>query len=355
MVPLAVSLAGGMFWGGRWLWKQTAYKYGNFNLRFISHPPPDGSIHNFWFPYLLPIGKFRLCCFVQSNYGFPLTRLNFRFLNSDSSNVPRSDIEIVRIEEAECDDRTLAATVPDTEGGIDGRYDGDVPALARDESLYFWIDAKASKAWNGKLSFRGQNVVGFRCYGTHAVAVTSISDSPLLADTSQAKNNLPLKVEYKEGVGAFYQETPIHRPGLGQGILQLVRIKVIGQRVEPVNDVQVKVQRINPEQPGLHGLPFHVQRMNDNIQPYQRSTVFAKNQEEYFDVVGYARFMLSTGELHFRRIDTASGTFHVEPCDVFIRITGLGIESLEHCFHVWIDNDNNLQMRWCDDSEIGRD
>ncbi|MEO6112129.1 MAG: hypothetical protein ABIQ24_09930, partial [Nitrospiraceae bacterium] len=154
----------------------------------------------------------------------------------------------------------------------------------------------------------------------------------------------PLFVDYEEHIGSFYQESPVHRPGLGRGVLQLARIKVSCQSIEPVKDVQVKVQEISPEQGQLRGLPFHVQRMNDNTPPYQRLTTFAKDQEEYFDVVGYARFMMNTGQLHFRRIDGVEGVFNDAPCDVLVRITGLGIDKIDRWFQVWVDQNNNLRV-----------
>lgn len=154
----------------------------------------------------------------------------------------------------------------------------------------------------------------------------------------------PLSVEYEEHAGSFYQESPIHRPGFGKGVLQIARIKVIGKRIEPVQDVQVKVQEIIPEQEQIYGLPFHAQRMNDNIQPYQRATTFSKDQEEYFDVVGYERLIVSTGRLHFRRIDGVDGAFNDEPCHMLIRITALGIDKIDRWFRVWVDENNNLRM-----------
>lgn len=160
-----------------------------------------------------------------------------------------------------------------------------------------------------------------------------------------------LIVEYEEGKGSFYQESPIQKPGLGKGTLQLCRIKVQGNRLVPVEDVQVKVQQVLPIQDNLHGLPCHIQRMNDNVPPYSRSTVFAKGQEEYFDVLGYAQFMMNTGELHIRRIDGAPNNIDEEPCEVLIRITGKGIEPIDGWFRVWIDSHNNLHMTWRDNHE----
>jgi hypothetical protein len=331
---------------------RTTYKYGNFNLLFRDHPPPDSTIHNFYFPYHLPIGTFRLCCSVQTVHGFKFSKVNFRFLNTDMTNVPISTIEILSLEEGECDEKRLCTILADTVGGIDGRYDPDGLSLPPGEGLYYWLTIKASQAWDGYLSFRGQNVEGFHSYGGHTVMAHAIPDSLLLNNTNRA--NAPLKVEYEERVGSYYQEDPVFHKGLGNGIIQIARIKVVCTRVEPISYVQVKVQRVVPEQKGLHGLPFHVQRMNDNTKPYQRYTVFTKDQEEYFDVVGYARFMMTTGQLHLRRIDGAEGNFNVEPCEIFIRITALGIDSLEYCFKVWVDEHNGLRMQWCDNDNARR-
>ena len=64
--------------------------------------------------------------------------------------------------------------VPDTEGGMDGFYKNNVPALAAGEARYFWITAKASNPWDGDLSFRMQDAAGFRSYGTHAVTISEV-------------------------------------------------------------------------------------------------------------------------------------------------------------------------------------
>jgi len=160
--------------------------------------------------------------------------------------------------------------------------------------------------------------------------------------TDLAHKSVRLTVEYDEGQGSFYQESPIHRPGLGRGVLQLYRLRV--RSLLPVNDVQVKAQRVIPEQQDLLGLPCHLQRMNDNVQPSSRSTTFTKGQEEYFDIAGYARFMLHTGDLHLRRIDGAAGHIAEEPCNLLVRVTGMGIDPIDRWFRLEIDSNNNLHM-----------
>lgn len=176
----------------------------------------------------------------------------------------------------------------------------------------------------------------------HEVMPSQDLSAPAQNSTELEEKSVQLTVEYDEGRGSFYQESPIHRPGLGKGILQLYRIRV--RSLLPVNDVQVKVQSVIPEQRDLHGLPCHVQRMNDNVQPFSRSTTFTKGQEEYFDIAGYAKFMLQTGDLHLRRIDGAAGHIAEEPCNLLVRVTGMGIDPIDRWFRLEIDRNNNLHM-----------
>jgi hypothetical protein len=148
--------------------------------------------------------------------------------------------------------------------------------------------------------------------------------------------------------GTYYQEDEIVQPGFGRGTMQLIRLSLTGKQKEPIENLQVKVTKIVPEQPGLRGVPFNLQRMNNNVAPYQYTTVLVMDQEEYFDVVSYSRFMLSTGQLSFRRIDQVSGEFDHVPCDVFVQITGADIRTIERCFRIWIDQlGNNLRMIPC--------
>lgn len=176
----------------------------------------------------------------------------------------------------------------------------------------------------------------------HKVTPAQDLPAPAQNSTELGEKSVQLTVEYDEGRGSFYQESPIHRPGLGKGVLQLYRIRV--RSFLPVNEVQVKAQRIIPGQQNLHGLPCHLQRMNDNVQPFSRSTVFPKGQEEYFDIVGYERFMLHTGDLHLRRIDGAAGHIAEEPCDLLVRVTGMGIDPIDRWFRLEIDSNNDLHM-----------
>ncbi len=177
-----------------WLWKYTIIKYGNFKLRFIDHPPPDHTVHNVWFPYQLPIGTFKVCCFVQAVSSFAIAKLNFRFQNEEGTNASKSIIEILGIEECECDPRTLESVRSDTQGGMDGWCKSNMPSLAADESRCFWITARASSSWTGYLSFRAQDITGFRSYGRHKVVISEASGSPLLLrDTSLASGFISMR------------------------------------------------------------------------------------------------------------------------------------------------------------------
>lgn len=119
-----------------------------------------------------------------------------------------------------------------------------------------------------------------------------------------------------------------------------------------LEDVQVKVQKIEPVQVNLHGLPCHIQRMNDGTLPFSRTMTLSKGQEEYFDLVGYSNFLVnSAGELHLRRIDGAVGIIENSPCEVLIRITAKGIVPFERWFRVWIDSHNLLNMEMKDHEE----
>jgi len=162
------------------LWKYTVIKHGNFSLRFIDHPPPDHTVHNFWFPYQLPIGTFKVCCFVQAVSSFPIAKLNFRFKTEDGTNASKSIIEILGIEECKCDPCILESVSSDTQGGMDGSCKSNIPSLAADESRYLWITATASSSWTGYLSFRAQDVKGFRSYGQHRVTISEGLGTPFL-------------------------------------------------------------------------------------------------------------------------------------------------------------------------------
>jgi hypothetical protein len=176
-----VSIAGSAFYYlVKLIWKNYFSKY-NFVVQFVDHPPPNRTDHNFHFPYSLPIGKFKLCCFVKAVHRFHPARLNFRFLNSDGTNVPQSIVNIVKIEEGDCDPSILESMIPDTEGGMDCSCKNNVPALAAGEAHYFWITANAAKPWVGNLSIRVQDPSGFRAYGRHEVTISEVPGSPLLS------------------------------------------------------------------------------------------------------------------------------------------------------------------------------
>jgi hypothetical protein len=207
VVTVLIFLAGiigwGLYYAVPWVWRHTSFKY-NFILWFIDHPPPKHTVHNYWFPYSLPIGTFKLCCLTQAVHRFHAARLNFRFLNVDSTNVPTSIVEIIKIEESECDPNYLESMVPDTVGGIEGCYKSNVPSLAANEGRYFWITAKASNPWNGHLSVRMQDITGFRSYGSHEVTISEVPDSPLLVRDVIPKSGF---ISMKDAAIKLYTET----------------------------------------------------------------------------------------------------------------------------------------------------
>ena len=180
IATVIVALVAAGYKPALWLWKYTIIKYGNFNLRLIDHPPPDHTVHNFLFPYQLPIGTFKVCCFVQAVSSFPIAKLNFRFQNEEGTNPSKSIIEIMGIEECEGDPCILESVRSDTQGGMDGWCKSNLPSLAADESRYFWITAKAFSPWAGYLSFRAQDITGFRCYGQHRVTISEGLGIPFL-------------------------------------------------------------------------------------------------------------------------------------------------------------------------------
>ena len=161
---------------------------------------------------------------------------------------------------------------------------------------------------------------------------------------SKKDKDQPLLLDYAEGIVSFLHKFPVHAPGLGRGEGQLARILVTGNRIDPVEDVQVKVVSISPSDHGVGGLPFYLHRMNDNVFPFQRSAVFSQNQEEYFDVAQYGKHILDTGQLEFCRIDRVSGVFHQYPCTIEILITGKGIRGQKRSYRIWIDDNNDLRM-----------
>lgn len=198
--------SGLLYYFAPWIWKHVALKY-NFHLQFIDHPPPNHSVHNFWFPYSLPIGTFKLCCFAQARHPFNGIKFNFRFLNEDQSNVPFAIINIMNIEECKCDPAYIESVRPDTEGGMDAWYKSSVPALGAGEGRYFWVTVEASKPWSGYLSFRMQDAHGFRSYGSRNVTVSELPNSPLLIhDTSN-----PDFISLKDAATKLYTEARVRR------------------------------------------------------------------------------------------------------------------------------------------------
>jgi hypothetical protein len=346
-VPLLLAIFTGLIFLGKWLYKITAYRHHNFTISILnrlpirsSHPVP--SLPDPPSIKIIGIGEQRLFVEIKATCmsGFPVKSVNFRCLQLSevgTGKPVKSGVPITRVTDPM--NVGLFRTSDDGYNGIDGEY-AEIRGLGRHRSLYFEIVINPTVPWAGYLSFKARDSEGFCSYVRYTLEVQNFP-SPEDSETTIPQ---PIVVSYEEKTGSFYQESPVHRPGLGRGILQLARIKVSGDRIEPVHDVQVKIHEIIPEQDHLRGLPFHLQRMNDNTPPYQRSTVFAKDQEEYFDVVGYARFMMSTGQLNFRRIDGVDGVFNDAPCDVLIRVTGLGIDRIDRRFRVWVDTDNNLRM-----------
>jgi hypothetical protein len=346
-VPLILAISAGLLFLVKWIYKVTTYQHHNFKLSILNRLPlsshhPVPSIPEPASLKIIGIGKQRLCVEVKATCrsGFPVKNINFRCLQLSEvgTDIPvKSGVPITRVSDPT--NVGIFRTSDDGYNGIDGEYT-EIRGLGRNRCLYFEIVLDPAVEWVGYLSFKAINSTGLCSYSRYAIEVQNF---PAPEDDETAIPQ-PLAVIYEEHTGSFYHESPIHRPGLGRGMLQLARIKVVGNRMEPVQDVQVKIHEIIPEQEQLRGLPFHAQRMNDNTEPYQRSTVFAKDQEEYFDVVGYARFMISTGQLHFRRIDGVDGVFNDAPCHVLVRITGLGINKIDRRFRVWVDAGNNLRM-----------
>lgn len=163
----------------------------------------------------------------------------------------------------------------------------------------------------------------------------------------------PIKVEYQEGVGSYFHEFPTHRPGLGKGTGQLVRIKVSHEGSASIDNVQVKVQEIVPPQ-DIKGVPFHLHRMNDNPLhgssiPFQTFTNLAHKQEEYFDVATYSKFIMSTSILEFNCIDGKAREIKEYPAEIVIRVTGKDAKMAECRFMIDVDEQDNLKMTMRDE------
>jgi hypothetical protein len=155
----------------------------------------------------------------------------------------------------------------------------------------------------------------------------------------------PLKIDYQNGVGAYFHEYRAQRPGLGEGIGQLVRIKVSHERPTSIDDVQ-EVQEIIPPQ-NIQGVPFHLHRMNDNPLPYQAfhaSINLAHRQEEYFDVATYSKFKLNTSVLEFNCIDGKTRQMDEYPAQIVIRVTGKDVQMAECRCTIDVDEQDNLKM-----------
>lgn len=172
--------------------------------------------------------------------------------------------------------------------------------------------------------------------------------------TEQIRNRIvrelpsPLKIEYQEGLGSYFQEYPTRRAGLGDGVGQLVRIKVSHESPASIDNVQVKVQNVVPPR-SIKGIPFHLHRMNDNPLPgspipFQAFTNLAHKQEEYFDVATHSKFLMSTGTLEFNCIDGKAREIEEYPAEILIRVTGKDVKMVERRFRIDVDDQNNLRM-----------
>ena len=207
LIPVAGAAGWGLYYVALWIWRHGPLKY-NFHLRFIDHPPPNHKIHNFWFPYPLPIGTFKMCCLIQATHPFHGVKFNFRFLNDNQGNVLSTIVKIINIQEWEGEPTYIEAIRPDTEGGMDAWYRSSVPALAAGEGRYFWVTVETSKPWSGHLSFRMQDAHGFRSYGIHAVTISELPDSPLLI-----RETVPSAafISMKDAATKLYTESRVRR------------------------------------------------------------------------------------------------------------------------------------------------
>ncbi len=178
--------------------------------------------------------------------------------------------------------------------------------------------------------------------------------------TEQRRNRIvrelpsPLKIEYQEGLGSYFQEYPTRRAGLGDGAGQLVRIKVSHESPASIDNVQVKVQNVVPLR-SIKGIPFHLHRMNDNPPagspvPFQAFTNLAHKQEEYFDVATHSKFLMSTGILEFNCIDGKAREIEEYPAEILIRVTGKDVKMVERRFRIDVDDQNNLKMSMLSES-----
>lgn len=189
---------------GRWLYgrfRNWEYRIANFRLAFVDRPPPAHTVHNHWFPYEIPIGAFRVCCLIQARLGFALSRVNFRFLNLDGTNVPSGTIEVLQIAEADGGTNRLEERLSDTVGGIDGVYKMPAHALGLGEGRYFWVAGRAAFPWEGNLSFRGQTIEGARSNARHRVIVKDLPKSPLHEPGSSATY-----ISMRDAAVRFYSE-----------------------------------------------------------------------------------------------------------------------------------------------------
>jgi hypothetical protein len=171
-VPLLLALAGSVYWGGKWLYKYTAYRHHNFKLTFINRLPNglgDPIIPEPSSLKVLPIQLSRLFIEVKASYGFPVKSLNFRCIavrdiGADPVNSPVRVTNIIDHFNA----GAIRSTNTDGYGGREIEY-SDIRGLGKNRSLYFEIYLDADQEWVGTLSFKSRDQEGFCSYGRYAI------------------------------------------------------------------------------------------------------------------------------------------------------------------------------------------
>lgn len=97
-----------------------------------------------------------------------------------------------------------------------------------------------------------------------------------------------LQIDFEKNISPYIQEMPIKlKMSNGKeiiGINKTYRICIKNKGINAVDNIQVKLNSINPLPPLLYGVPLPLRFMHDRP-PYKHSKQIARGQDEFIDVV----------------------------------------------------------------------
>ncbi|MBU6482823.1 MAG: hypothetical protein KGS09_20065 [Nitrospirae bacterium] len=196
-VPLLLAIGIGFILLSAWLYKITAYRNHNLQLRILNRlpiksGPPLRSIAEPPSLKIIGTGEQRLFVEVRSTglAGFPLKSFNFRcvqLIDVGAGKPAETVVPIIRVTDPIHAGRLCM--FDDGHNGIDGDY-SEIRKLGRrfgkNRSLHFEVVIKSLVEWTGYLNFTGKDSTGFCSYGRYAIAVRN-NGAPLDKEMQEAR------------------------------------------------------------------------------------------------------------------------------------------------------------------------